>query len=391
MFHLNTGQRNAVQKCVEWYFDTTYDKKNYFILAGAAGTGKSTVVKTIVTVLGIPTYSVIYACFTSKAATNLRIKGNPANTIHKTFYNIFKLNGKFFFKVKNSLPSYLKLIIIDEAAMCNDKMLDDIFSFGLPVILLGDRFQLSPVIGKNSLFADPKLIDAELTEVMRQDDASGVLELATLARNGEDLKPGIYRNSRVLYLKDIKSIEEYDVILCYRNSTRKLFNQAVRKKLGLKSVYPLKGEKLVGLKNNYFHQIQYQDVPIFPANGLASICLEDAVKTKDNKVRIKYRPDFMFEEDDEEYFDTLCHPDYFDLYETDIESNPLILGENDEDDIVHLDYGYALSVYKAQGSEYKRGLLLDEFKGTPDEYNKYIYTGLTRFSMGVDFCKNFER
>ncbi len=389
MFHLNKGQRIAIEKCVAWYFDTTYDKKNYFILSGAAGTGKSTVVKTITTVLGLNTWQITYACFTSKAATNLRIKGNPANTIHKTFYNIFKLNGQYFFKVKNSIPEYIKLIIIDEAAMCNDKMLDDIFSFGLPVILLGDRYQLSPVIGKNSLFEDPNNIDAELTEVMRQDDSSGVLDLATRARNGEDLKPGVYKNSRVLFLKDIDDIEKYDIILCYRNTTRKLFNQAVRKKLNINSTYPIKGEKLVGLKNNYFHQIEYHEVPIFPANGLASYCLEDAVKTKNNYLKIKYRPDFI--DENGEFFETLCHPDYFDIYNTDIESNPVIMGENDQDDIVHLDFGYCLSVYKAQGSEYKRGLLLDEFKGPRDEYNKYVYTGLTRFSLGVDFCKNFER
>ena len=389
MFHLNKGQREAIEKCVAWYFDTSYNKKNYFILSGAAGTGKSTVVKTIINVLSLPSYSIFFSCFTSKACTALRVKGNPANTIHKTFYNIFKLNGQYYFKVKNSIPEYIKLIVIDEAAMCNDKMLDDIFSFGLPVILLGDRYQLSPVIGKNSLFADPKNIDAELTEVMRQDDSSGVLELATKARNGEKLQPGIYKNSRVLYLKDIQNIEDYDIILCYRNSTRKIFNQAVRKRLGISSIYPIKNEKLIGLKNNYFHEIEYDEVPIFPANGLASICLEDAKLMKDNFLKIKYRPDFMSIDDD--YFETLCHKDYFDIYENDIENNVVILGENDRDDIVHMDYGYCVSVYKAQGSEYKRGLLLDEFRGSEEEYNKYVYTGLTRFSMGVDFCLNYER
>ena len=390
MFHLNNGQRNAVQKCVEWYFSTDYNKKNYFLLAGAAGTGKSSTVKTIISVLGLPRYSIYFASFTSKAAIVLSVKGNPANTIHKTFYNIFKLNNKYYFKVKKSLPSFIKLIVIDEAAMCNDKMLDDIFSFQLPVILLGDKYQLSPVIGKNSLFEDEKNIDAELTEVMRQDNTSGILDLATKARNGEELIPGNYKNSRVLFLKDIKNIEDYDVVLCYKNSTRKMFNQAIRKKMGLKSVYPSKGEKLIGLKNNYFHKIQFEDVPIFPANGLTCICLEDSKKLKNGFINVKYRPDFINYEDGE-YFNTLCHPDYFDLYENNIEESPVILGENDADDIVHMDYGYCLSVHKSQGSEYKRGLLLDEFRGPKDENRKFLYTGITRFSVSVDIVKDFER
>lgn len=41
--------------------------------------------------------------------------------------------------------------------------------------------------------------------------------------------------------------------------------------------------------------------------------------------------------------------------------------------------------------KYKHGLFLDEFKGNQEIYNKFVYTGLTRFSMGVDFVKDFER
>ena len=386
---LTDEQHNALVGCCEWYFDTSYNKKNYYIISGYAGTGKTTIIYTLIQILGLASYNVLFAAYTSKAALILRMKGNMANTIHKSFYNIYySSTGEYYFKVKKSLPSMIKLIVIDEFSMINDKMINDILSFNLPVIFLGDIGQLPPIIGRNTFLEDVSNIDAQLTKILRQEDSSGVLELATMARNGEELKIGKYKNSRVLYLKDVKNIEEYDVILCWKNSTRKIFNQSLRKVLGYNALYPQKGEKVIGLKNNYFHQIEYDGVPIFPVNGLPSICTSDAEVVKKNKlIKLGYKPDFI--SDEGPGFNTLCHPDYFDVYNADLEREPFI--ENDDDDIVHLDYGYCLSVYKAQGSQYKRGLLLDEFRGSKDINNKFIYTGLTRFSMGVDFVKDYER
>ena len=94
----------------------------------------------------------------------------------------------------------------------NDKMINDILSFNLPTIFLGDIGQLPPVIGQNSLLKDVNNIDAQLTKVLRQDDTSGILGLATQSRNGERLKEGTYKNCRVLHLKDIDDITKYDII-----------------------------------------------------------------------------------------------------------------------------------------------------------------------------------
>ena len=246
MIVLTDEQRNAIVKACAWYYDTSYNKKNYFVISGYAGTGKSTIVRTLIEVLGLANYNVLFAAFTGKASLILRIKGNMANTIHKSFYNIYYGdNGMYYFSVKRSLPSTIKLIVIDECSMINDKMINDILSFNLPTIFLGDIGQLPPVIGQNSLLKDVNNIDAQLTKVLRQDDTSGILGLATQSRNGEKLKEGTYKNCRVLHLKDIDDITKYDIILCWRNSTRKLFNQAVRKELGLNDIYPMKGEKVI--------------------------------------------------------------------------------------------------------------------------------------------------
>ncbi|PZM81896.1 hypothetical protein DLH72_04880 [Candidatus Gracilibacteria bacterium] len=392
MISLTDEQRDAIVKACTWYYDTKYKKKNYFIISGYAGTGKSTIVNILIKVLGLADYNVLFAAFTGKAALILRIKGCQANTIHKSFYNIsYNDKGMYYFYLKKSLPSMVKLIVIDEFSMINDKMIADILSFNIPVIFLGDIGQLPPVIGSNSMLKDTKNIDAQLTKVLRQNDTSGILHYATAARNGEELKIGSYKNCRVLHLKDVEDITKYDIILCWKNSTRKFFNQAVRNALHITSPYPVKGERIIGLKNNYFHQIEYENIPIFPVNGLPSTVVENYKKTKDShNILLQYRPDFI-KDPKGPFFKTLCHTDYFDIYNTNIEKDVFISSELQEDDIVHLDYGYALSVHRSQGSEYKRGLLLDEYVGNTETRNKFLYTGITRFMQGVDIVINYRR
>lgn len=390
MITLTDEQRSAIIKACSWYYDTSYNKKNYFVISGYAGTGKSTIVKTLINVLGLANYNVLFAAFTGKAALVLRIKGNMANTIHKSFYNIYYGdNGMYYFSLKRSLPSTIKLIVIDECSMINDKMINDILSFNLPTIFLGDIGQMPPVIGQNSLLKDVNNIDAQLTKVLRQDDTSGILDLATRSRNGERLKEGTYKNCRVLRLKDIDDITKYDIILCWRNSTRKLFNQAVRKESNINSIYPVKGEKVIGLKNNYFHQIEYEGIPIFPVNGLPSTVVSDFQTIKNEKnILLNYRPDFI-KDPKGPFFKTLCHSEYFENYGYNIEKDPFI--KEDEEDIVHLDYGYALTCTRSQGSEYKRVLLLDEYRGPEDIKYKFLYTGITRAMEGVDIVLDYER
>ena len=82
---LNTEQLESIRKMITWYYKDSY-KKHWFVQVGGAGTGKSTIVSIAIKMLGIPMNNVIFCTLTGKASLVLRIKGNPSNTIHKTFY-----------------------------------------------------------------------------------------------------------------------------------------------------------------------------------------------------------------------------------------------------------------------------------------------------------------
>lgn len=343
--------------------------------------------------LGIPSQNVIFCTLTGKASLVLRVKGNPSNTIHKTFYSVFKTRNSFGFHLKKHIDSSIKLIVVDEAAMVSQPMIEDILSFGTPVLFLGDHNQLPPIFGANKMMTLENA-DVRLTQAMRQSDSSGILTLANMAINGEPMNIGQYGASKVVRYNDIyDKMQDYDMILTYSNGTRRAVNQIVRQQLGRKSIYPEKGDKLICLANNYNYQIDYDDIPIYVINGLIGICQEDATISSEESLElcnVNFIPDFLPAEDKYK-FNLKCFMEIFEQYAKDVRKDAFIQALYDDslDDetlgnIAMVDYGYGLTVHKSQGSEAKNVLVLaSDFKGPVDTYNKWLYTAITRGKESV--------
>lgn len=392
MITYNTQQLDAIQKCIKWFFTDSY-KQNLFVIGGLAGCGKSTVVKVIIRMLGLTNNDVIFATLTSKASLVLRLKGNPSNTIHKTFYSVYKKGKTFRFNLKKHIDSEIRLIVIDEVSMVNLNMLNDILSFGVPVIALGDYGQLSPIFGRNIF--DIRKPDVFLTMVMRQSDESGILDLATKARNGEAIPLGKYKNSEVTTIESIwDKISSFDLVLCYSNKTRRLYNSIIRKQRNFTSIYPQKGEKVLCLVNNYNYEIDYEDIPIYLNNGLMGYIQEDCYITNEtgeiDTCKMKFIPEFISDTEKSHMFEIDCFKEVFDQYNIDITKEAFIEQMMDEDfdedilgNIGMMDFGYCLTVHKSQGSEADNVLVLNDFKGSQDNYNRWLYTAITRAKKSV--------
>ncbi len=376
----NKKQRAAIESAISWYFSRTFEQQ-HFTICGLAGTGKSTVVSSIVQVLGLTRYQSIYVAFTGKAVSVLRMKGLQAHTIHRTFYQIYKSGGGVTFKLKTALPSIIKLIVVDEASMVNDKMMDDILSFGIPVILLGDPGQLPPIFGGNRFLNNP---DVFLDEVMRTNDSSGILELADRARQMIDIPFGKYGASRCISMNDIGDMTKYDIILCWKNETRMLLNKNIRSLKKLTHIYPIQGEKIICLKNNYEHEATIDDIDLFLVNGLNGIVIREAYDMDDdnNTFTLRFVPDFA--KSHIKYFDVPCNRGIFDSY---LNGRMPDLEDIKDESIAILDYGYALTVHKSQGSEWDNVLIIDEYGGSKDIYPKWLYTGITRGKKSVTLAR----
>ena len=123
--------------------DRYRNHERYTVIAGYAGSGKSTLIKFIVAALGQeginPDLDVAYCALTGKACQVLINKGNPnAVTAHKLLYEAKpKKDGTFFF-VKKDIIEY-KIVIVDECSMLPRSMVETLLSHtGIYVIFCGD-------------------------------------------------------------------------------------------------------------------------------------------------------------------------------------------------------------------------------------------------------------
>lgn len=335
--------------------------------------------------MGILKNTVLFVSLTGKACSVLKMKGHLANTIHKTFYNAKVYKNNVYFTKKSSIPSFIKLIVIDEFGMVEDKMIEDILSFGIPVIALGDFCQLPPVFGKNSYLTEENS-DIFLDEVMRTDDKSGVLTLATKARKKENIESGIYGNSRVLLNKDdILPLDQYNKIICWTNKTRRYINRVIRNLRKIDDIYPVKGERVVFLLNRYDKVISYIGLDINIMNGIECNVLENYKIINDDQIQLKLRPVFM--DDNDEYFDVLCNRKIFDSYDgLNYDSKTLMLIDKENNlNSIFCDFAYCITGTSSQGSEYSgRILIIDEMPKYRIEYWNWLYTAITRAKDSVD-------
>lgn len=134
---LNEGQKKGLEVAVR-HFKEGKDT----VIAGYAGTGKSTLVAKIIEKLHIS--NVVFVAFAGKAVKVLREKGNEnAITCHRLLYKpILQEDGTYKYELTDSID--YDLIVADECSMIPNKMVKEMRSFGVPIIFLGDPFQLPP-------------------------------------------------------------------------------------------------------------------------------------------------------------------------------------------------------------------------------------------------------
>jgi exodeoxyribonuclease-5 len=399
----NSDQDQALRNVFNWLKQKPHKRKKFFFLAGFAGTGKTTLAKFIAEAVlnginGIRSGHVLFAAFTGKAALRLKQKGClNASTIHSLIYRpvIDNKTGQVIgFTLNQESPlRTATLLIVDEVSMVNEEQGQDLLSFKVPILCLGDPGQLPPVQGEGFFIKDNP--DYMLTTVTRQAKDNPIIHLATLARKGEIIKPGRYGDSLILKpgkeLSDNRLIQT-DQVLCGTNNTRKSLNQRYRKLLEHSKqdpFYPIEGERLICLKNNRTNgllngtQWQLATPPIFKpirviANYRDYITNRAAPEWKETKwkgLHVKLSSLDGIEDADQQIlilsdiqischlFDNSEEPPWKDIASTD-----------------QFDFAYCITVHKGQGSEWESVLVIDESDAFRENATKHRYTAFTRAS-----------
>lgn len=327
-----------------------------FRLFGYAGTGKTTLARHIAE--GVEG-EVRFAAFTGKAAQVMRARGcADAGTIHSLIYRsrtkedaepTFVLN-------RSSEAKKADLIIIDECSMVDADLGRDLLSFGVPVLVLGDPAQLPPVKG-GGFFTEAEP-DVMLTEVHRQAADNPIVHLSMVVREGGRLERGAYGESRVIARREIDAaaVLGVDQVLVGRNQTRRLYNGRIRALRGAREPVPEVGERLVCLRNDKTKGL---------LNGAAFIVKERAVATS-GLVTMRVMP-----EEGGTTIKVSVPPEFFEGRE---ETLPWALRRQSEE----FDFGYALTVHKAQGSQWDAVVLFDESFAFREHQARWLYTAITR-------------
>ena len=253
------------------------------------------------------------------------------------------------------------LLGIDEYSMLDTFLRDDLLSFKVPMLLLGDPGQLGPVRGTSGFTGEP---DQLLTEIHRQAAESPIIKMATEARMGRPLRFGDWgEGCEVVRLSDTDPkliaqwVMETDQLLVGRNDTRKSSNTRVRELAGRTTWWPQEGDKLVCLRNN--HEAGF-------LNGTTWICTAEAQEVDDQTLYL------YLQDDDGTKVECMAHAAYF------------AGGEPKHYDIKNaecFDYGNALTVHKSQGSQWDDVLIFDEWFS--QDRAKWLYTALTRGAKRV--------
>ena len=329
-----------------------------FRLFGYAGTGKTTLAKQLAADVD---GDVTFGAYTGKAALVLRAKGcKDARTIHSMIYKLrdADTDEPRFVLNDDSAASKAELIIIDECSMVDEELGRDLLSFGKQVLVLGDPAQLPPVKG-GGFFTDAEP-DVMLTEVHRQAADNPIVRLSMMVRDGERLPQGTYGASRVMRRADIDAaqVRDADQVLVGLNRTRRGFNARMRQLAGHTDPYPQAGEKLVCLKNEKGKGL---------LNGGIWIVKTSAAK-RGGKLRYGVVP-----EDDpaRKTLPIAVRPEYFTEGEEAIP--PAQRRATDA-----FDFGYVLTVHKAQGSQWDDVVLFDESGAFRENRHRWLYTGITR-------------
>jgi len=352
---LTTDQKLALFKLTQWYRSS----KQVFTMHGYAGTGKSFLISKFTEEMELLPGEYSYVAFTGKAVNVLNSKGVPAITFHRLLYDYSgdDENGEPTFIKKSNIGS-VKLVIIDEYSMISKDLFNDLLSYNVRIILVGDPGQLQPINGEAINIQEP---DVELTKIMRQAEDSPILKLATDARLGKPLgvgflSPEVGIISRSEIPKELLLDRSYQIIVGY-NNTRSAVNKYIRNLNNIDSPIPLAGEKIISIVNKW-SIITDSELPL--VNGL--IC--DVITSEDvDDSTVHFKLKDASNTDMSKHFSvTASKAPYYGSGYFDYE-------------LPAFDYAYAITCHKAQGSEFNNVVLYHEPIG---DYNKWLYTGITR-------------
>ena len=371
-------------------------RERYTVISGYAGTGKSTLINHIIYALNLdPDFDVAYMAYTGKASEVLRRKGCVnAMTGHKLLYHSVKTPSGHFITTPKKFIGEFKIIVVDEVSMLPKKMWDLLLRHGIHVLACGDPGQLPPIAKKGeeplTILDNPHIF---LDEVMRQAAESDIIRLSMDIREHKPIP--FFKGTEAMVIPysevDASMYKWASQILTATNATRRTVNDAIRA-MDNRGPQPEVGDKVISLANHW---------DIFSETGDANLIngtigyLTDPIELKEisypvytqgfpRKIPI-CQAGFISEVGDDFGVLNMDHhainvgQPFLNSYQEYVLYKAAGSKENFPQIPLEFNYGYAITVHRAQGSEWDKVLVLEErFPFDAEEHTKWLYTAVTR-------------
>ncbi len=450
-----TSQQSEVINQLSEFVENS-SANSLFLLKGYAGTGKTTLVSSLINSLWSVGKKVVLLAPTGRAAKVLSVYSKKsAFTIHKKIYWMrTNSQGNTYVTLQENKHTNT-IFVVDEASMIPDSsdkgfggriLLDDLIEYVYSgvmckLILIGDTAQLPPVHLEISPALDENLLgvtyrkdvySAELTQVVRQQSSSLVLENATQLRDkikdNNFSTPSIKCNNEVIRLDVGMDIQdaledaysqsgvEGTVVICRSNKRANLYNQQIRARIRGQEDELSTGDFLMVVRNNYFWLPEGSKAG-FIANGdmVEVMRIYEINELYDYRfarisVRLVDYPDeenlecivlldvltsespAMTYEQYKKFYDEVAK-DYTDIPKRaqrnkEIKLNPYF-------NALQVKFAYAITCHKSQGGQWEN-VFVEQGYFTSDmlskEYFRWLYTALTRTTKKlhlINFKKEF--
>ena len=303
-----------------------------------------------------------FAAFTGKAALVMRSKGCVgASTIHALIYRASEGDdGAPTFTLNHDGPaSRAALIVIDECSMVDAELGRDLLSFGKPILVLGDPAQLPPVKGGGFLHRVRARRDADDRFIARRRTirsfacprSSARAERSPTANTAKVASSAATRSTPPTCSRPIRFCSASIAPAASTISASASFGEP-------RSRSPVAGDKLVCLRNDRVKGLINGGLwRVETYAGLRKDFVRMTVKSEDDPGRPAVRVAVLRQ--------------FFEGAEADLP----YATRRDSDEF---DYGYALTVHKAQGSQWDAVVLFDESRAFREHRARWLYTGLTR-------------
>ncbi|HEC65597.1 MAG TPA: hypothetical protein ENI23_09895 [bacterium] len=374
---LSADQKQALDNLLDWKKEA---KTPFITLGGYAGTGKTTLTSILRKSLhkDKKKLKVAFCSYTGKATRVLKeqlIKSKSVysqdsiSTIHALIYSPIVNNKEVItgWKLNDTLD--YDLIIIDESSMIDESIWADLLSFNIPIIAVGDHGQLPPISGNFNLMEKPIL---KLEEIHRQAKDNPIIKLSTLARKSGEIPVGVFADGVAKISRQnsesgekveelLRSYNNDTLILCGYNTTRNKLNTFIRGAREFESPNPQTGDRVICLKNNHIKNIH---------NGMVG-----TIKQIEEENDTWYQASIKMDGEKDTFSGLIAIEQFGNKKSMNFTEKR---GKFTKGDL--FDFGYALTVHKAQGSESNRVVLFEErFPKMDDEmWRRWLYTGVTR-------------